>query len=113
YDRTTIGGLVVRLEEKKLIRRKVADHDRRARNLTITLAGRKMLDQILPVSARVSDRLLHGLSVQAREQWQEMMLRLLHEAHSSTPAQRLVNARERHDSIQRAIKRPARSKRTV
>ncbi len=113
YDRTTIGGLVERLAEKKLISRKVADHDRRARNLTITRDGRKMLNQLLPVSARVSDRLFHGLSVQEREQWQKMMLRLLHEDHSSTPAQSLVKARERHDSIQRLIKRPARSKRTA
>lgn len=110
YDRTTIGGLVERLEEKKLINRKVADHDRRARNMTITQAGRKLMEQLLVVGGQVSDRLLQNLSTSEREQWQKMMLRLLAEDNSSTPAQNLAKARERHDSIQREIKRPARSR---
>lgn len=113
YDRTTIGGLAERLEEKSLINRKVADHDRRARNLTITQAGRKLIDQLLVVGTRVSDRLLNNLSAQERVQWHQMMLRLLEEGNSSTPAENLAKARERHDSIQRDIKRPARGRKTA
>lgn len=77
YDRTTSAGLAERLEEKGLIRRKVADYDRRARNLLVTPLGRKMLDRLFPVGVNVTKRMFQGLSEKEQEQFVSLLKRMV------------------------------------
>jgi MarR family transcriptional regulator, temperature-dependent positive regulator of motility len=62
YDRVTIGGVVDRLEQKNLVRREIAEKDRRARNLYLQPLGRQVLAEARPVVAHVQDAILRGLS---------------------------------------------------
>jgi len=62
YDRATIGGVVDRLVAKKLVLRKVSARDRRARELFLTAAGRKLLKAVTPVVRRAQDPILSGLT---------------------------------------------------
>lgn len=48
FDRATIGGVIERLEHKGLVQRVVSAHDRRARELSLTPAGRRLLAAIRP-----------------------------------------------------------------
>lgn len=64
YDRATIGGVIDRLEQKGLVRREVSRHDRRAREVSLTRAGERLLVEALPtvralqadILARLDDR---------------------------------------------------------
>ena len=76
HDRTTIGGVVDRLEQKGLILRRTSSRDRRARELDITDTGRIMLEKIEPYVERAQQLMLRGLSPGEAEQ----MLRLLRKA---------------------------------
>lgn len=78
YDCSTIGGLIDRLEAKKLVRRTVGKHDRRTRQLTLTAAGQAVLAEVLPHAARVHGRLLEPLSPQEREAFIAMLQRVVH-----------------------------------
>lgn len=53
YDRATIGGVVKRLEQKGLVQRDANAQDRRAFQLSLTPAGRTLLEDVTP--------LVHGL----------------------------------------------------
>jgi DNA-binding MarR family transcriptional regulator len=86
YDRTTSAGLAERLEEKNLIRRKVADYDRRARNLSITPLGIKMLARLFPVGVSVKRRLLQDLSKKEQEQFVTLLARMVAPSKSGHPS---------------------------
>ena len=62
YDRVTIGGVIDRLEKKKLVQREVSEKDRRARILKITEAGRKLLLETRPIVIDLQNDILSGLS---------------------------------------------------
>jgi DNA-binding MarR family transcriptional regulator len=62
YDRTTIGGVVDRLVQKGLAARQESSRDRRARELTITDAGRRALRGITPAVEAAQRLMLRGLS---------------------------------------------------
>ncbi len=62
YDRTTITGVVDRLERKGLVTRAVSDTDRRARELRITVEGEATLHRIQPAVDAAQHVLLSGLS---------------------------------------------------
>jgi DNA-binding MarR family transcriptional regulator len=62
YDRATIGGVIDRLESKRLIRRTASSHDRRARQLHIEPAGERLLSEALPVVQRAQDLILEPLN---------------------------------------------------
>jgi MarR family transcriptional regulator, temperature-dependent positive regulator of motility len=76
YDRVTIGGVIDRLESKGMVRREIAEGDRRSRRLHLQPQGRAALAIIRPHVAAVQQHILQGLSV--REQ--ATLLRLLHKA---------------------------------
>ena len=61
YDRATIGGVIDRLEQKGLIRRAISRHDRRAREVTLTREGRRVLEAVLPVVTALQDDILEAL----------------------------------------------------
>ena len=76
YDRTTIGGVVDRLEQKGLVSRRVSKEDRRARVLEITPSGKRTLTGIEPAVAAAQKAMLRGLDASEAAQ----LLRLLHKA---------------------------------
>jgi DNA-binding MarR family transcriptional regulator len=76
YDRTTIGGVVDRLEQKGLVSRRVSKEDRRARVLEITSAGKRTLIGIEPAVAAAQKSMLRGLDASESAQ----LLRLLRKA---------------------------------
>jgi MarR family transcriptional regulator, temperature-dependent positive regulator of motility len=76
YDRTTIGGVVDRLEQKGLVSRRVSKEDRRARVLEITAAGKRTLVGIEPAVAAAQKAMLRGLDASESVQ----LLRLLRKA---------------------------------
>jgi MarR family transcriptional regulator, temperature-dependent positive regulator of motility len=49
YDRATIGGVIDRLEKKDWISRVVSERDRRARELSLTTQGKRILSALRPV----------------------------------------------------------------
>ena len=77
YDCSTIGGLVDRLEAKKLVRRSVGKRDRRTRQLAITAHGRALLAAVTPHAARVHGRLLEPLAPAEREHFVAMLQRVV------------------------------------
>ncbi|MCB2036425.1 MAG: MarR family transcriptional regulator [Burkholderiaceae bacterium] len=62
YDRATIGGVIDRLEQKGWVRRVVSERDRRARELSLTTKGKRVLSALLPIVREVQDEILQSLS---------------------------------------------------
>ena len=77
YDRSTIGGLIDRLESKGLVRRTIGARDRRTRRLSLTPAGAAMLRKLRVHTPRIQERLLAPLSPSEREQFLEMLGRVV------------------------------------
>lgn len=76
YDRTTLGGVVARLEEKGFIDRVGAPEDRRIRRLHPTAAGEALIAEIDPLVAGIQQAMLTGLDDDERA----VFLRLLAKA---------------------------------
>lgn len=76
YDRTTLGGVVARLEEKGLIVRAGSAQDRRVRRLSTTPAGEALIVEIDPLIQRIQSEMLTGLDDAERS----VFLRLLSKA---------------------------------
>lgn len=76
FDRTTITGVVDRLATKGLITRQASSRDRRARELTITAAGRRTLRGIAPAVEAAQQAMLRGLTNKEANE----LLRLLQKA---------------------------------
>ena len=76
YDRTTITGVIDRLERKGLVARAVSGADRRARELRATQSGEETLRLIQPAVDAAQDVLLSGLSAGEAEH----LMRLLRKA---------------------------------
>lgn len=62
FDRATIGGVIERLEHKGLVQRVVSAHDRRARELSLTRAGQRLLAAIRPLVEALQAEILAPLS---------------------------------------------------
>ncbi|HRK24783.1 MAG TPA: MarR family winged helix-turn-helix transcriptional regulator [Beijerinckiaceae bacterium] len=73
FDRTTISGVMERLEAKGLISRKALASDRRIKTLALTAAGRRLLARAEPLVEKVQQRILAPLP----KQEQELLLILL------------------------------------
>jgi DNA-binding MarR family transcriptional regulator len=76
YDRTTITGVVDRLVQKALVTRHESSRDRRARELTITDAGRRTLRGITPAVEAAQRTMLRGLTAKEASE----LVRLLQKA---------------------------------
>lgn len=77
YDRTTIGGVVDRLEAKDLIRRSVSPTDRRVRLLDIQAKGAAVLDSIAPHVEAMQHKLVAPLDPEERETFMTLMRKLV------------------------------------
>ena len=62
YDRATIGGVIERLEQKGWVRRVVSERDRRARELSLTPEGARILKALVPVVRGLQDEILLSLN---------------------------------------------------
>ena len=93
FDRSTIGGVVGRLDKKNLIRRLHGAHDRRTKSLSITPAGRRLIRQIEPAVQSTQQLILAPLKMGERHAFMATLKHLVHlnNKHSRAP----VRARER------------------
>ncbi len=85
-DTSTVKDIVARLEAKKLIARRIGEHDRRSRAVSLTRAGSQLLVTIEPYVRRSQKELLAPLS----EHQRSMLLRTIHTllvAHEEAVAQ--------------------------
>jgi DNA-binding MarR family transcriptional regulator len=72
-DRSTIGEMIQRMVQRGLVRRRIPSNNRRARQLTITPAGERIMHELLPKLVEANDLVLAPLSRTQRE----TLLRLL------------------------------------
>ncbi|MCA0423996.1 MAG: MarR family winged helix-turn-helix transcriptional regulator [Proteobacteria bacterium] len=73
FDRTTVSGVMERLESKGWIARKANAADRRIKIVDITAAGKKVLKNVEPMVMRAQERMLMPLD----RTEQEMLIVLL------------------------------------
>ncbi|MBV5335643.1 MarR family transcriptional regulator, partial [bacterium] len=85
-DRSTIGGLVERLEEKGWISRAAGVEDRRQKLVSLTEAGRAMLDMVEPAVERVQRRLLAPLDPDEQAVFTALLGRVVDENNESSRA---------------------------
>ncbi|MDB5850913.1 MAG: transcriptional regulator [Rhodoferax sp.] len=78
-DTSTIGAVVDRLESRELIERKVSSEDKRVRLLSVTPAGKKLLQSVMPAMLRAQDRMLAPLPQADRTRFMAMVKRIVDE----------------------------------
>lgn len=76
-DRSTIAGLVARLEARELVARVRAEADRRRNVVRLTEQGLAVLAELVPAAARVDDVLTSALTRQERETLQRLLTKIL------------------------------------
>lgn len=76
-DRTTIAGVVSRLEKKGLITRDPAPHDRRSNLLSLTTAGERLLEGVIPAAERAQRRMLADFTDKERKTLFDLLERLV------------------------------------
>jgi DNA-binding MarR family transcriptional regulator len=76
-DRTTIAGVVLRLENKGLITRQPAPRDRRSNLLSLTADGETLLGELLPAADRAQRRMLDALTPEERMVFLDLMIRVV------------------------------------
>jgi MarR family transcriptional regulator, lower aerobic nicotinate degradation pathway regulator len=78
FDRSTIGDVVGRLQNKKLITRVSGAVDRRTKSLYITPSGRRMIRAIEPAVQSTQRLILAPLKASERSALMQMLRRLVH-----------------------------------
>lgn len=78
-DTSTIGAVVDRLERREPIERKVSPDDKRVRLLSVTPAGKKLLQSVMPAMLRAQGRMLAPLPKADREKFMAMVKRIVEE----------------------------------
>ena len=89
-DPSTMVALIDQLEKAELAERRPCARDRRAREITITPKGRRLLKRARRLISQVDDAVLDGLTAAERRELE----RLLRRALDSAPAQPLWTAAE-------------------
>lgn len=92
-DRSTIGNLAERLEDKGWIARAVGQNDRRQKNLAITAEGRAVLRAVEPAVERAQARILAPLDPHQRTQFIALLALLVDENNEVSRAPMRVNRR--------------------
>jgi DNA-binding MarR family transcriptional regulator len=85
-DTSTGATVCARLEEKGLLERKVLPHNRRQRALTITAAGERLLQDLVPGAQRLRQRLLAPLSADEQQQFMQLLTKLVKENNEQSRA---------------------------
>jgi DNA-binding MarR family transcriptional regulator len=78
-DRSTIGEMIHRMVRRGLVRRRIPKENRRARELTITAAGEKIMHRLLPKLVEANELALAPLNDAERDKFIDL-LRKLHNA---------------------------------
>lgn len=73
FDTSTIGGVIDRLEARGLIVRGASPNDRRVRLLTLTAAGRALLEAAVPAMLQAQERILQPLPKKDRAEFMRML----------------------------------------
>lgn len=81
-DRSTVAGLVARLEARGLVARVRATADRRRNVVRLTDAGLALLRELVPSAARVDAVLTSALTPTERETLQHLLTKIL-DSHTS------------------------------
>jgi DNA-binding MarR family transcriptional regulator len=89
-DPSTMVSLIDELENAGLAKRRPHPQDRRARQVSITPEGRRLLQRARKMAFEAEDEVLRGLTAAERRE----LLRLLRRAFSSAPPQPLWSAGE-------------------
>jgi DNA-binding MarR family transcriptional regulator len=76
YDRATIGGVIDRLEKKGWVRRVISEHDRRARELSLSAKGHQILTQVQPIVEDLQKDILGPLKHEEQVQLIELLKKL-------------------------------------
>lgn len=80
-DRTTLGGLIDRLEQAGTVRREADPHDRRAYRVYLTAKGRALQAELAGISLRARQCFLEALSPEEYE----TLCRLLNKVRTRDP----------------------------
>jgi len=72
-DVSNLTALLRRLERRRLITRSSADHDRRYKRVSLTIAGRRLQQRLLPVQAQVAQRLYGHLTRRQQRQLYDLV----------------------------------------
>jgi len=83
-DRTTISGVIDRMEIKALVRRRASSQDRRAKELQISPKGWKLLEDIEQATERVQERILEPLKMSRRMEFIGTLEELIRFHNSAT-----------------------------
>lgn len=75
-DKATLAAMLLRMEERGLLRRSVDPGDRRRRLLELTAAGHAELRSAAPVADRVDAEMLDRLSPEERAQLHDLLVKL-------------------------------------
>jgi MarR family transcriptional regulator, lower aerobic nicotinate degradation pathway regulator len=88
FDTSTIGGVIDRLEARGLLARSASPNDRRVRLLTLTDAGRALLEAAVPSMLRAQERMLAPLPKKERAEFMRMLRVLVtaNNEHSRAPS---------------------------
>ena len=76
-DTSTIAAVVDRLESRELIERNVSPDDKRVRLLSVTPAGKKLLQSVMPAMLRAQERMLAPLPKADRAKFMAMVKRIV------------------------------------
>lgn len=90
YDRSTLGGVIERLEEKGWLERRPGAGDRRVKQLHLTAAGAALLAAAEPLVRRAQERILAPLAGPDRAELMRLLGDLveLNNEHSRVPLKR-------------------------
>ena len=89
-DPSTMVTLIDELESAGLAKRRPHPKDRRAREVSITPKGRRLLERARKLAFEAEDEVLRGLTAAERRE----LLKLLRRAFNSAPPQALWSAAE-------------------
>lgn len=78
FDRSTLGNVLERLEQKKLVKRTSGSQDRRIKKISLTPAGRELLAAIESAVDRAQERMLEPLPPEDRRAFVELLKRVVH-----------------------------------
>jgi DNA-binding MarR family transcriptional regulator len=94
-DRSTIATLLVRLEEKNLVRRAPAPADRRKNHVELTDAGERLVREMEATVARVQERILAPLAPEERLPFTRMLARIVDAYEGAEDAPRAASGASR------------------
>jgi len=77
FDRSTIGNVLDRLEKKGLVVRKPGVNDRRTKCLSLTPAGKTVIQKVVMRAPIIGERILAPLNQRERQQFAKLLFRLL------------------------------------